>query len=490
MMTIVETAARTKELVRDRLRRRATRSEGSGERGARGLRARLAGNDPRQQADVMADVISRGTAALARFVLSLPGGPKTAVGAALSVMALALYAWSVPANSDRVQMRPFIVEYAFDYQAQLPPNLVYEGDQLSFGDPIFLSVIDAVDVTVDWQVPQGDVVVSGGQLAVTTLLRSEAGWTRVIDRIPEVAVEGLKASSAVRINFPQAIALARQIDETTGVSRPVTLEVFVETLLDDAIAPTGGDGTPVDGYSSATLAFALDERVMRVVDLPVASARTDSDALAGLLAGTGSASSETGDASTQTGRTSTETGSASRFSQNTSDVVPDQGRIGVREVVQLFPTEVAETNTLRLGVVRMDVAAARRNFTLLGLLLLAGGLLGVSALRRIEAFGEAAVIEARYGPMLTPLPAGVNGYGALAIDVGSFESLHALALDRDTPIMVDRAHGPSEVAHYLFDGPTTYRYVARGYALTRHEGMASTRRETVTAEPDGPTVSS
>jgi hypothetical protein len=490
MMTIAQTAARTKELVRDRLHRRATRVGESSARGVRGVRARLAGNDPRQQADAMADVISRATAALARFVLSLPGGPKTAVGAALSVIALALYAWSVPANSERVQMRPFIVEYAFDYQADLPANLVYEGQQLSFGDPIFLNVIDTVDVTVGWHVPRGDVIVSGGQLAVTTVLRSEAGWTRVLDRIPEVTVDGLKAASSVRINFPEAIALARQIDETTGVARPVTLEVLVETLLNDAVAPTGGEGTPVDGYSTATLAFALDERVVRVVDIPIAPGRTDSDPLAGILTGTGSASSETGDASTQTGRASTETGSASRFSQNTSDMLADEGRVGVREVVQLFPTDVAETNTLRVGPVRMDVAAARRNFTLLGLLLLAGGLLGLSALRRIEAFGEAAVIEARYGPMLTPLPAGVNGYGALAIDVGSFESLHALALDRDTPIMVDRAHGPSEVAHYLFDGPTTYRYVARGYALTRHEGMSPTRRETVTAEPDGPTVSS
>lgn len=488
MMTIAETAARTKELLRDRLSRRSASAAKTGMSGIKTLRGRFSGNDPRGSADVMADAISRVTAGLGRFVLSLPGGPKTAVGAAVTVMLVSLYAWSVPAHSDRVQMRPFVVEYAFDYQAQLPPNLVYESGQLAFGDPIFLNVIDTVNVTVDWQVPRGDVMVSGGQLAVTTLLRSDAGWTRVLNRVPEVSVVGLRASSSVPINFPDAIALARQIDETTGVSRPVKLEVVVETLLDDAVAPTGGEGTPVDGYSQALLTFDLDERVVRVSDMPVAPRRTDTDALAGILSGTGSASSETGDASRETGSASTETGFTSRFSQSSSDELVDTGRVGVREIVQLFPSGVTEANTLRLGPVRMDVAAARRNFTLLGLILLAVGFLGLSALRRIEAFGEAAVIEARYGPLLTPLPAGVKGYDALAIDVGSFDALHAMALDRDTPIMVDRAYKPSEVAHYLFDGPTTYRYVARGYALTRHAGMTVTPPDTV--EVDGTTVQS
>jgi hypothetical protein len=325
---------------------------------------------------------------------------------------------------------------------------------------------------VDWSVPRGDVAVSGGRMAVTTLLRSEAGWTRVIERVPEVAVDGLAATSSVRIDFPAAIELARTVDEAVGVSRPVRLEVVVETLLDDAVAPTGGAGTPVDGYSTAAISFVLDDRVIRLSDLPVAASRESGDALAGILARTGSASTETGDASSETGGASsetggasTETGSTSRFSQAAPGAVSADGRVGVREVVQMFATDVLEPNHVRIGPLRLEVAAARRNLTLLGLALLASGVLGMRVLRRIEEFGEAAVIEARYGPLLTPLPVGVNGHGAHAIDVGSFDALHALALDRDTPIMVDRAHRPGQVAHYLFDGPTTYRYVALGRPL-------------------------
>ena len=427
----------------------------------------------RPQAGAVADATSRGVASLARSVLALPGGPGPVVAGAVAVLALAGYAWTQPAQSDRVQMRPFVVEYAFDYRADLPPNLVYEQRELRMGDPIFLGVVDTVDVTVDWSVPRGDVAVSGGQLAVTTLLRSEAGWTRVIERVPETEVEGLRASSSVRIDFPAAKELARRIDEAAGVLRPVRLEVLVETLLDDPVAPNGGAGTPVDGYSSASIAFVLDERVVRLADVPVAAARTDTDALAGILPRTGSASTETGDTSTETGgassetgRTSTETGSTSRFSQAAPGAVAADGRIGVREVVQMFATDVREPNHVRLGPIRLEVATARRNLTLLGLVLLASGVLGLRVLRRIEEYGEAAVIEARYGPMLTPLPVGVNGHGAHAIDVGSFDALHTLAIDRDTPIMVDRAHRPGEVAHYLFDGPTTYRYVALGRPLS------------------------
>ena len=438
---------------------------------ARAGRRSLDGSRP--QAGALADATSRGIASLARSVLALPGGPVPVVAGGMVVLVLAGFAWMQPAQSDRVQLRPFVVEYAFDYRADLPPNLVYEGRELRLGDPIFLGVVDAVDVTVDWSVPRGDVAVSGGRLAVTTLLRSDAGWTRVVEQVPEVEVDGLRASSAVRVDFPAAMDLARRIDEAAGVSRPVRLEVLVETLLDDPVAPTDGAGTPVDGYSSATLAFVLDERVVRLADVPRAADRDRSDPLAGVLPRTGSASTETGDASTgtgdtssETGRASTETGSTSRFSQAAPGAAVADGRIGVREVVQMFATDVLEPNHVRLGPIRLEVATARRNLTLLGLALLAAGVLGLRVLRRIEEFGEAAVIEARYGPLLTPLPVGVNGHGAHAIDVGSFDALHTLALDRDTPIMVDRAHRPGGVAHYLFDGPTTYRYVATGRPLS------------------------
>ena len=459
----------------------------------------------RPQANALSDAVARTVASLARSVLSMPGGPVPVTAAAVVVLALAGFAWMQPTNSDRVQMRPFVVEYAFDYRAQLPSNMVYEDRDLRFGDPVFLSVIDRVDLSVDWSVPRGDVVVSGGRLAVTTVLRSEAGWTRVIDRVDEVEVEGLAASSSVTLDFPRAIELARRIDESTGVSRPVRLEVLVETLLDDPMSSTGGGGTPVDGYSSATLAFALDERVVRLVDVPVAAPRAPSDALAGILPGTGFASTETGGASTetggastetggassQTGRTSTATGGASRFAQSTPGSGASDGRVGVREVVQMFATDVLEPNHVRLGPIRLEVATARRNLTLLGVLLLVSGMLGMRVLRRIEEHGEAAVIEARYGPMLSPLPVGVNGHGAHAVDVGSFDALHTLAVDRETPIMVDRAHRPGEVAHYLFDGPTTYRYVARGRSL-QHDPAPSVLdipldEDGITVDAGGPT---
>jgi len=439
------------------------------------------------------DATSRWLATVARSVLALPGGPVPVAIAGVLVLIVAGYAWLQPATTDRVQMRPFVVEYAFDYGARLPANLVYEQTTLAFGDPIFLSVVDAVDLTVDWSVPRGDVEVSGGQLAVTTLLRSDAGWTRVIERVPVVEVDGLRASSAVRLDFPAALELARAIDDATGVSRPVRLEVLVETLLDDAVTTTVQGGAAVDGYSSATLSFVLDERVIRLAEVPVA-APLPSDPLAGIIPGTaaastetggassetGGASSESGGASSETGRTSSETGGASRFSQADPAASVVGGRVGVREVVQMFATDVLEANHLRIGPVRLEVSTARRNLTLLGLALLGSGILGLRVLRRIEDLGEAAVIEARYGPMLTPLPVGVNGHGAHAIDVGSFDALHALALDRDTPVMVDRHHADGLVAHYLFDGPTTYRYVAAGRPLV----SVSADRDVVESDPE------
>lgn len=434
--------------------------------------------------------LSPARAATVRMVMAVPGGIGGVAVFAAAVVLLSGYAWAQPRTSDRVQMRPFVVEYAFDYRAALPPNPVYERPELRFGDPLFLSVVDAVDLQVEWSVPRGDLVASAGNFALTSVLRSEAGWTRVLTREPVVSVNGLTAASSIRIDFAEALAIAEEVDATTGVRRPVRLEVLAETLLDNPVATSTNGSAVLDAYSSATIAFALDERVVRLVEVPVATARSESALLDGIIPGTGSASSETGGASsetggasTETGGASTETGGASRFQTPDTQGYPAGGRVGVREVVQMFATDVLEANQVRLGPVRMEVPTAQRNFTLLALASLLALGLAAGELRRVARRGEAAIIEARYGAQLTPLPKGVNGFGAHAVDLGSFAAVQALSLDRDTPIMVDHGHAPGEVAFYLFDGPITYRYVAAGDTSTAPATTATGPMTTGLAAP-------
>jgi hypothetical protein len=100
----------------------------------------------RPQANALSDAIARTVAWLARSVLSMPGGPVPVTAVAVVVLGLAGFAWMQPMDSDRVQMRPFVVEYAFDYRAQLPQNMVYEDRDLRFGDPVFLSEIGRAHV--------------------------------------------------------------------------------------------------------------------------------------------------------------------------------------------------------------------------------------------------------------------------------------------------------------------------------------------------------
>ena len=411
-----------------------------------------------------------------RAVMAMPGGIGGVAVAAATLLAITGYVWAQPRTTDRVQMRPFVVEYAFDYRTALPVNPVYEQSELRFGDPLFLSVIDTVDLTVEWSVPRGDLLASSGNFAVTSVLRSDAGWSRVLRRVPLVSVDGFNVSSSIRIDFAEALAIAQGVDETTGVKRPVRLEVLAETLLENPVSVASDGATPLNAYSSATIAFALDDRVVRLVEVPVAPARGESSLLDGLIPGTaaassetggassetGGASGETGGASSETGGASTETGGASRFQSTETQGVATGSRVGVREVVQTFATDVLEANQVRLGPIRMEVPTAQRNFTILTMAaILALGLAGME-LRRVARRGEAAMIETRFGAMLTPLPRGVNGFGAHAVDLGSFAAVHTLAMDRDTPIMVDRSHAAGEVAFYLFDGPVTYRYIAAG----------------------------
>lgn len=411
-----------------------------------------------------------------RAVMAMPGGIGGVAVIAATLLAVTGYVWMQPRTTDRVQMQPFVVEYTFDYRTALPANPVYEQSELRFGDPLFLSVVDTVDLAVEWSVPRGDLLANAGNFALTSVLRSDAGWSRILTREPVVSVDGFSVSSSIRIDFAEALAIAQEVDETTGVKRPVRLEVLAETLLENPVSIASDGATPLNAYSSATIAFALDDRVVRLVEVPVAPAREASSLLDGLIPGTaaastdtggastdtGGASTDTGGASTDTGGASTETGDASRFQSTETQGVSAGSRVGVREVVQMFATDVLEANQVRLGPIRMEVPTAQRNFALLTIAaILALGLAGTE-LRRVSRRGEAAMIETRFSAMLTPLPRGVNGFGAHAVDLGSFAAVHTLAMDRDTPIMVDRSHAAGEVAFYLFDGPVTYRYIAAG----------------------------
>jgi hypothetical protein len=421
--------------------------------------------------------IAPARAGTVRAVMAMPGGIGGVAMISAILLAVTGYVWVQPQTTDRVQMRPFVVEYAFDYRAELPENPVYQRRELRFGDPLFLSVVDAVDVSVEWSVPRQDLKANSGKFALTSVLHSEAGWSRVLTREPVVVADGFTAASTIRLNFAEALSIAQEVDEATGVRRPVRLEVLAEMLLENPVSMDADNAAPLKAYSSATIAFVLDERVVRLVDVPVAAARDESSLLDGLIPGTAAASTDTGDASTgtggastDTGGASTETGGASRFQSTETEGSSSGSRVGVREVVQMFATDVLESNQVRLGPLRMEVPTAQRNFALLTLAALLALGLGAFELRKVARRGEAALIETRYGSMLTPLPNGANGFGAQAVDLGSFAAVHTLSLDRDTPIMVDRSHGAGTVAFYLFDGPVTYRYVATGELAANTSG--------------------
>ena len=354
----------------------------------------------------------------------------------------------MPLEAQVTEMRPVSLEFSFDYGAPLPPNVVYDSPTLEYGDAVFFSVVDQLTVDVGWRVPSPDALVSSGDLSVSVVVESGAGWQRTLVTAPVTTFTERSASTSVLIDFPAALALAAEIDSIVGASGPLVLRVQAAVEVKGAISRPGQNPVALAEVSTSDLVFDLT---------PSAATLRDTNPARGPSGGSSGSGAANGVA-----ETSTATGMLST-------------KPGVHPVVQMVPTTVAVPNSISLAVVDVEVDVVRYAATALAAVCAFVGASGLVVSRRSRRNGEAAYIRARYGARLVPLRSMPDLGANPPFELTNFDALLAVAAQLGLPVLVDES-GDS-TSYYVADSLSTFVYTASGTARTRAEERRFRKRE-------------
>ena len=312
---------------------------------------------------------------------------------------LGVIAFSRPETAARSEEIPFRHSGSFAYRATVPVGPVYPDGVVRTGDPVFLRLVDAVDVTYRYSLDgEGAGGVDGrGRLFVE--ISDTNGWKRSIDVQPETAFTGPVFEARGRLNVAALRRLVGSVERATGVVR-------------DSYTVRLGADVHVDGtLSGGPLAASFTPRVeLRLDALHLQVAPTD--------------------------------GGADPFRPSAAG--------SVRRTVQV-PSRIA---LVGFGMsVEMARMAALAGGAVSALLL---ALFGLAALRGLRG-GEASRIEARHGSWLVRVRR-IDPAKPVA-DVGAFEDLLRIAERADRMILHEERDGTH--TYVVEDGELLLRYIVR-----------------------------
>ncbi|MFP4233694.1 MAG: hypothetical protein ACLFUG_02055 [Nitriliruptoraceae bacterium] len=356
-------------------------------------------------------------------------------------LALTAYLWSQPGTTATEVSRPLRATYVFDHAGTLPDNPVYESDRLRLGDPIFLAIVDEVEVTVDYLLgtPADTIEVAEGSVSAQVSVGSSAGWERTVERTDPVPIVNGRAQLAVGVDLAQAQALAEEIDAATGIGGDLTVRVRAEAAATGELTRDDLGTVPIDERSGAEVAFALGSSTAELIAPPRSDRDRALDAVAGIAPGTAATMG------TEAGR-----------EQDDATAADDPEHPGRREVVTMVTA--AATGPARVDLLgqELDLTVLRVASSLLTGLAVLFAAQSLWAVARANRGGAVAAIAAEHHAELVPASGVPPVPPDRVIDLARFEDLLRIGRELELPVVV-WPRGDI-VSYSVTDGLTRYRF--------------------------------
>lgn len=327
---------------------------------------------------------------------SARSGLGVAATASAAFLLLGVISFSRPTTTSDTEELPYRHTGSFSYRADVPAGPVYVDGVLRTGDPVFLRVVNAIDVTyrysLDGEATRG--VQGRGRLLVE--ISDTNGWKRSLDLQPETLFTGPVFEAGGRLDLRALRRLVGSLERATGVVRDAyTVRLGADVRVEGVLS-----GAAVTDTFQPRVEFRLD-----ALQLQRAPAESGGDPFR--LVAKGSVRRQT--------------------------EVPNQAALG------------------GLGI---SVAAARLVAVVgSGGSLFLMALFALAALRRLRG-GEASQIEARYGAWLVRVRT-IDAAGPVA-DVDTFEDLLRVADRAERMILHEERHGTH--TYVVEDGELLLRY--------------------------------
>jgi len=312
-------------------------------------------------------------------------------------------AFGQPTSKAGLDVQRYTQSASFGYDAPAPTGSVYPSGRVNSGDPVFLRLVDGLDVGVDYRfktTAQHDV---HGTIAMDAVVSDQTGWRRVIPLAAPTSFTGDKAHASAHLDLAQVRGLVADVQATTGVRSASERVSLVPTAR---VTGTVGQ-QEIDETYTPSLDFSLDALQLRVSSAKAKDPLHASEAAA------------------------------------LSHVRSAPRHLTVPVVKQQVPVRTARTLAVLFGVPALASAAVG----------------GVVLRRRLK--GEVERIELRHGRRLVPVVGSPRS--AHVVELTSMEDLARLAEQLGNLIL----HRATSHGHdYLVqaEGGMVYRYTAADHA--------------------------
>jgi len=313
---------------------------------------------------------------------------------------------SRPASTTADQHVAYTQTMRFSYSASAPAGVTYPGGRVRTGDPVFLQLVDQLDVAARYRVePAAGGVLAGasGTVSVVADLDGPGGWHGRLVSTGPVAFTGSGTTVHLAIPLAQIADLQQSFTAETGVALGSASLVVTPSVRFRATL----DGEPLASSFSPSLPLEAAPQQLNLV------------------------------------ATTSPSGKES-FPQ-----LFDQGNGSVGRPVAT-PAEVTVLGRTLTVVRARSLAAA---LTAVSLVLLLGFF--VRALRR-RRMDETDRIRAQHGADLVRVVSSPDPDGDLAVEVASIGALARLAARYDA-VLMEYEHGAGS-AYYVEAGGALYRY--------------------------------
>ncbi len=347
------------------------------------------------------------------------------------------FVWLRPVEHDVIVPESYTATYHFDYSADAPSSTgVYSDGRLEFGEPVFLNVVDVVDVSIDFGLEGADAQLADGALTTSVVVASDSGWSRVLYERAEVPFTGNTTTAVVGVDFGFASRTAASLARSSGIEGRITVTVLahVDGMVNVPGRVEGGNERVT--ATAGSLVFDLDDNSARLHGYQAPSPESE---LVTTGSGTAAATSVAADGP------------------------------AIQSMADVANTIVTRPTTLSLLKWDVEVDLLRQVGVVATGLLLIFVLYNALLLWRAGRRSEVDYLELRHGTRIFPLLDAPATVRAEAVWVGSFETLVAMAENAEVDILHRR--GSINDSYYVFDGPRVFGYAAKRSRVSR-PGMA------------------
>ncbi|MHB1583068.1 MAG: hypothetical protein ACYC0E_04875, partial [Acidimicrobiales bacterium] len=293
----------------------------------------------------------------------------------------------------------------FSYAGSAPTGVTYPDGELRTGDPVFLQLVDQLDVTAHYRLrpAPGAAAVVSGTVSMVAQLDGPGGWKGALASAPPVSFSGGDATAHLVLPLARIAGLQQSFTQETGVALGATSVVVTPTVRLHGTV----DGVPLQSAFSPSLPLQAGPQQLNLVATTSSSGRESFPQL--------------------------------------SQAAP--GSVTRRVAAPADLTVLGRTLSVDRARSISAVLTGLSGLVLLGFV--------VRALRR-RRMVETDRIRAQYGADLVRVVSSPDPDGDLAVEVASIGALGRLAARYDA-VLMEYEHGAG-CAYYVEAGGAVYRY--------------------------------